>query len=87
MNSSVAGKNISELEIQCISHFGIWILVHGKEFFMSYDDFPWFKDAKVRQILNAEFTPSGTLHWPELDIDLSLEILEAPKRFPLIAKQ
>jgi hypothetical protein len=39
MNSSVAGKNISEIEIQNISGFGIWLLVRGKEYFMSYEMF------------------------------------------------
>jgi hypothetical protein len=86
MNSSVAGKNISEIEIQNISGFGIWLLVRGKEYFMSYEKFPWFKNTNVNQILNVNLSPSGKLYWPDLDIDLSVEILEAPERFPLIAK-
>ena len=86
MSSNVAGKNISEIEIQSISGFGIWLLVQGKEYFMPYEQFPWFKDAKVGQILNVTLSPSGKLHWPDLDVDLSVEVLEAPERFPLIAK-
>lgn len=86
MTSSVAGKNISEIEIQNISGFGIWILIRGKEYFMSYEKFPWFKNTNINQILNVSLSPTGKLHWPDLDIDLSVEILEAPERFPLIAK-
>jgi hypothetical protein len=26
------------------------------------------------------------LHWPDLDIDLAVESIEHPERFPLIAK-
>ena len=86
MNSSVDGKNISEIEIQNISGFGIWLLVRGKEYFMSYEKFPWFKNTNINQILNVNLSPTGKLYWSDLDIDLSVEILEAPERFPLIAK-
>ena len=86
MNSSVAGKNISEIEIQNISGFGIWLLVRGKEYFMSYEKFPWFKNTNINQILNVNLSPTGKLYWSDLDIDLSVEILDAPERFPLIAK-
>jgi hypothetical protein len=86
MSSNVAGKSISEVEIQNISGFGIWLLVLGKEYFMPYDKFPWFRDANVSHILNVTLSPTGKLHWSDLDIDLSIEILEAPDRFPLIAK-
>ena len=61
MNSNIAGKDISEIEIQSISGYGIWLLVRGKEYFMPYDKFPWFKDAKVGQILNVSISPSGKL--------------------------
>ena len=86
MSSDVAGKNISEIEIQSISGFGVWLLVQGKEYFMPYEQFPWFKDAKVGEILNVTLSPNGKLHWPDLDVDLSVDILEAPERFPLIAR-
>lgn len=86
MSSNIAGKSISEVEIQNISGFGIWLLVLGKEYFMPFEKFPWFKDANVSHILNVNVSPSGKLHWPDLDIDLSTEILKAPERFPLIAK-
>jgi hypothetical protein len=86
MNSSIAGRNISEIEIQNISGFGIWLLVRGKEYFMSYEKFPWFKNSNINQILNVNLSPTGKLYWPDLDIDLSIEILDAPERFPLVAK-
>lgn len=86
MSSDVAGKNISEIEIQSISRFGIWILVKGKEYLLSYEQFPWFKDAKVGQIINVILSATGNLYWPDLDVDLSVDILEHPVRFPLIAK-
>jgi hypothetical protein len=31
---------------------------------MSYDDFPWFKDAPVGKILNVEEPTPGHFYWP-----------------------
>ena len=86
MSSNVAGGTISEIEVQSISSFGIWLLIRGKEYFMPYESFPWFKNATVNQILNVSVSPTGNLHWPDLDVDLSVDILETPERFPLLAK-
>ncbi|RMD51933.1 MAG: DUF2442 domain-containing protein, partial [Nitrospirae bacterium] len=56
------------------------------ELFLSYDDFPWFKDASVKKILNVKEVVPDHFYWPELDVDLSVEIIEHPDRFPLKAK-
>ena len=85
-SSLVHGKSISDIEISNISSHGIWLLAHGKELFMSYDDFPWFKDQPIKSILNVEEQSSGHFYWPDLDVDLSEEIIEHPERFPLKAK-
>ena len=80
------GNNTSAIEVTNISAHGVWILAHDKELFMSYDDFPWFKDQTVNTILNVEEPSSGHFYWPDLDIDLSVEIIENPGQFPLKAK-
>jgi hypothetical protein len=80
-------KNTSEVEVTNISAHGVWILAHDKELFMSYDDFPWFQDETVSTILNVEESSSGHFYWPDLDVDLSVEIIENPGLFPLKAKQ
>jgi hypothetical protein len=69
-----------------VSSHGVWLLAHGKELFMSYQDFPWFKDASISQVLHVEEPSPGHFHWPDLDIDLTEEIIEQPERFPLKAK-
>jgi hypothetical protein len=86
MNSSMPGTSISQVEITHISSHGIWLLANGQELFMSYEDFPWFKDASVGKILNVEEPTPGHFYWPDLDIDLSQEIITHPERFPLKAK-
>ncbi len=86
MSSKTLGKNISAVEITNISSNGVWLLTGDKELFMSYEDFPWFKDAPVGKILNVEEPREGHFYWPELDVDLTVEIIEHPERFPLKAK-
>jgi hypothetical protein len=72
-----------KIEITHISANGIWILTGDKELFMSYKDFPWFKEAPVGKILNVEEPTPGHFYWPDLDIDLSVNIITNPGLFPL----
>lgn len=49
--------------------------------------FPWFLDATIAQILDLERPHAGHLRWPRLDIDLSVESIEHPGRFPLKSRR
>lgn len=50
---------------------------------MPYEDFPWFKDQLVKFIFNVEEPSPGHFYWPDIDVDLTSESIENPKRFPL----
>lgn len=78
------GTYISEAEVTNIDKYGIWIFVNKKEYFLSHKEFPWFKNAKISEILNVKLLKKSHLYWPELDIDLSTEILKYPDKYPLI---
>jgi len=80
------GRSGLKVEVTNISSHGIWLLTKDKELFLSYEDFPWFKDVPIKQILNIEEVMPGHFYWPELDVDLSVEIIEHPERFPLNAR-
>ena len=80
------GRNILETEVTNISNHGLWILTQEKEPFLSYENFPWFKNQTVNDITKVETFGQGHLYWKNLDIDLSLEIIEHPERFPLQAR-
>lgn len=80
------GNSTSAIEVTNISAHGIWFLAHDKELFMSYDDFPWFKDQAVKSIFNVEEPSHGHFYWPDLDVDLTVEIIENPGQFPVKAK-
>lgn len=86
MKSAARGSTTSNVEVTNISPNGVWLLVEDREFFLSFGDFPWFRDASIAQVLEVERPGSDHLYWPSLDIDLSVESLEHPERFPLIAR-
>lgn len=86
MKSAKPGKSTSEVEVQGISKFGIWIYIAGEEYFLSYEEYPWFKEAKVSQVLNVRLIHKNHLEWPELDVDLELESLKLPEKYPLTYK-
>ena len=80
------GQVISEAEIANISRHGFWLFLGDRELFLPFEEFPWFKSAPVEKILNVERPQDHHLYWPDLDIDLTIESIEHPERFPLKAK-
>jgi len=86
LNLSTHGRSTLETEVTNISSHGLWVLLDNQEFFLSYKDFPWFKDRTINEISNVENLGEGHLYWKNLDIDLSLDIIKHPERFPLQAK-
>lgn len=86
MNLDTLGESTSAVEVTNISSHGVWLLAHSQEFFMSYEEFPWFADVPVGKILSVEEPTPGHYHWPDLDIDLTTEMIEHPQRFPNTAK-
>jgi hypothetical protein len=73
-------------EVSDISQHGVWLLLHDREMFLSHQAFPWFRDAPVSAVLNMQLPQPHHLYWPDLDIDLSVESIEHPERFPLVAR-
>jgi len=86
MTSAQRGKSTSQAEVTHISKHGLWVLVGGRESFMPFASFPWFRDASVGAVLNVEVAGPGHLYWPDLDVDLAVESIEHPERFPLVSK-
>jgi len=88
MSSLTHGNSTSVTEVTHISPHGVWLLTSaGKEIFMSFEAFPWFKDQPVRVIYNVEEPSRGHFYWPDIDVDLSLDIIENPSHYPLKASQ
>ncbi len=77
------GTSTSEVEVTNVSRDGIWLLAAGRELFLPYTEFPWFRDATIAAILNVEESTPGHFYWPDLDVDLGIQSIEHPERFPL----
>ena len=83
MKLAERGTSTSKVEILNISPRGVWLFVRGKEYFLPYQEFPWFKDARLSEIENVRLVHGRNLRWEDLDVDLALESLEHPDRYPL----
>lgn len=80
------GKDTSITEITNISEHGFWIFFNDHEYFLSFKDFPWFKDARVSEIVEVKLLNEDHFYWPKLDVDLELDNIKHPEKYPLIAK-
>lgn len=78
---------MKDIKVTHISVVGVWLLAGEQGLFMPYEDFPWFKDVLVSKVLNVEEPKPGHFYWPDLDVDLTVEIIAHPERFPLKTKQ
>ncbi len=83
MKSEQRGTATSNVEVTNISPHGFWILLGGRELYVSFAEFPWFSDASVAKISHVEWPSEDHLCWPDLDIDLSVRSIEHPEEFPL----
>jgi len=84
MTLDLRGVVTSHSEVTNIVRDGFWLLVDDREYFVPFDDYPAFREATVDQIYAVERLGPTQFHWPELDIDLELEALEHPERYPLM---
>ena len=70
-----------------VSQHGFWRLIGSSEKFVPFAQFPWFQQATIGQLLNVELPSPHHLYWPELDIDLAVESIDYPEKFPLLSKE
>jgi hypothetical protein len=69
-----------------VSPHGFWLLLRDEELFVAFEDFPWFKEASISEITRVELPSAHHLYWPDLDIDLAVESIEHPERYPLVSQ-
>ena len=85
MKSLKNGKSIS-VSVENITSHGIWMFVKGKEYFLNYEQYPYFKDQSLGAIQNVKLLHGCHLYWPVLDADLEIDNLEIPEKYPLKSK-
>ncbi|WP_298234239.1 DUF2442 domain-containing protein [uncultured Azohydromonas sp.] len=80
------GITTSAAEVTHVSKHGFWVLLDDEELLVPFDQFPWFRQATIEQITNVERPAPDHLYWPSLDVDLSVDSIRRPDRFPLVAR-
>jgi hypothetical protein len=80
MKLSKHGENML-VSIENIMPFGIWIFVKEKEYFLTYKEYPYFRDQTLKSIQNVQLLHGYHLYWPELGVDLEIDNLENPEKY------
>ena len=86
MSSAAPSAGTSEAEVTNVSGHGFWLLLEDGEYFVPFAEFPWFREAPIGKLLYITRPAAHHLYWPELDIDLAVESIVHPERFPLVSK-
>ena len=66
---------------------GFMLSVCGQDYFLSYNRVPWMRDASISHVLDVRMSGRNAIEWPALDIDLEIESLKHPERYPLVIKR
>ena len=75
------------VSVLMINAQGIMLSVQGHDYFLSYNRIPWMLDAPIRSVLNVQMSGSEAIEWPDLDVDLEIDSLRHPERYPLVIKR
>jgi hypothetical protein len=69
-----------------VSPHGFWLLLDEREMYLPFSEFPWFAEASIRELVNVERLMPHHLYWPDLDVDLHVDSINHPERYPLVSK-
>ncbi len=85
----ISNKNTENTSIKVVSIHaeGIYLSVAGKDYFISYNRVPWFRNATVNEIMNVTLMGRMGIRWEDLDVDLEIDSLEHPEKYPHVIKR
>ena len=86
MTSVLPGASTLDVEVTNVSIHGFWLMLGTEELFVPFENFPWFKDAPIAKLTNVERPQQHHLYWPDLDIDLAVESIRHPEKFPMVSR-
>ena len=81
------GHEAKLVSVLMINAQGIMLSVQGHDYFLSYNRIPWMQDAPIRSVLNVQMSGPEAIEWPDLDVDLEIDSLRHPERYPLLIKR
>jgi hypothetical protein len=86
MTSERPGESTLAVDVGNVTRQGFWLLLDGREYFLPFEEFPWFRDASIESLTTIERPSHHHLYWPKLDIDLAVDSIEHPERYPLVSR-
>jgi hypothetical protein len=86
MKSAKLGRPTSKAEVTQVSSRGLWLLVGAREYFLDFEEYPWFSQGTIAEVTKVQLLHGQHLRWPALDVDIELESLAYPDRYPLVYK-
>lgn len=88
METNLSGSlQTTSVSVLMINSQGMMLSVLGNDYFLSYNRVPWLRDARVGSVLNVRMCGKNAIEWPELDIDLEIDSLKHPERYPLVMRR
>lgn len=70
-----------------INDRGVMLSVLGQDYFLSYNRVPWMRDATINEVLDVQMSGKNAIEWPKLEVDLEVESLKHPERYPLLIRR
>ena len=85
--TSKSNTNSTSVDVLMINEKGVMISVMGQDFFLSYNRVPWMRDATINEVLDVRMNGKNAIEWPKLEVDLEVESLRHPERYPLLIRR
>ncbi|MDH4154136.1 MAG: DUF2442 domain-containing protein [Nitrospira sp.] len=82
MKTLIPSKTLSRVEVTYISTHGLWLLTNSSELFVSFADFPQFRNISSIKLKHVAQLHSDILYWPDLNIEIPVKRIRC---FPLVS--
>jgi hypothetical protein len=86
MTSRRHGADSSTAEVVEIGSDGFTLRVDDEVIVVSFAEFPWFEGASEDCVRAVTRPQPHHLRWESLDVDLTVDSLRHPDRYPLVAR-
>lgn len=83
MKSLPRGKHTFPARVIGINQQGLWLDLGKKTYFLTFKDNPWFQHVPLSLIFKVRRLSEDHLNWDELDVDLHVDSLDHPEKYPL----
>ncbi len=86
---TILKSNSSNMSVSVlmINDKGLMLSVLGQDYFVSFNRLPWMKTAPVCDVLDVRMAGDDAIEWPRLDVDLEIDSLKHPERYPLVMRR